>query len=459
MLSTISFALYLLTYFLALWLGLYLLGRDATKRPLLLTSLGLLSYAAALLVEVLHNSAPAETSLWLEHAGRALVYLPSLFWSGMLASLLPENYPRRDPVNKLWQRVILPLSLLIVLAHSFYALPPAALVAAVGLPLAAAFILVIVTRQTAEEKSPLGLPMLATIFFGLAVGLALPLAWLPRDLVVLAIGVDLLCLGLGIAILDAFEEGHRLAEDMLRSGLTAMLAALIFGVQVALYIALAEKMNFGMVVLMFSTVGTAVILTTLASPTQQFFDHLNFLRQPANSQEKSQLRAAAGALDRLNPGIDFSQISEKEFQRLTRRAISYLGDLPRLASSPLTHLPLVSDRLRKKEVRADALARAHELKALLTESIQRLKPPGNEPFGTTDAWRYYNALHFPYVVGLKPASRYQPTETLAEHEIQALEWFRSQVPERTLHNWQSTAARLVTADLQDRLAHKQNQLS
>ncbi|HKJ28281.1 MAG TPA: hypothetical protein VJ965_11630, partial [Anaerolineales bacterium] len=406
MISSTSLALYLLTYFLALWLGLYLLGRDVQKRPLLLTGLGLVSYAAALLIEVFHTSSPPGTAATLNHIRRALVFLPALFWTGMLVALLPESYSLSDRLNKFWMRGVFPVSILIVLAHSISPLPPILLTVAVSIPLFGFYILLLVTRQNNEEKIPLGLPLITTIFFGLAVGLALPLEWLPRDLVVLAIGLDLLGLGLGIAILDAFEEGHRLAGDMLRSALTALLASLIFGIQVGLTIAIVGELNFSMVVLLFSTTGTAVLLTTLAAPIRQLMDFLT-----PNFQERTQLRGAAGALDRLNPAVDFTQITDKEFQRLTRRAISYLGDLPRLASSPLTYLPIVTARLEEKQRHDDTLARAHELKSLLTESIQRLKPPGEDRFGMTDAWRYYNALHFPYVVGLKPSRRYQPTET------------------------------------------------
>jgi len=36
---------------------------------------------------------------------------------------------------------------------------------------------------------------------------------------------------------------------------------------------------------------------------------------------------------------------------------------------------------------------------------------------------------------------------LADYEKDALKWFQSFVPERTLHNWQNTAARLIANDL------------
>jgi hypothetical protein len=88
-----------------------------------------------------------------------------------------------------------------------------------------------------------------------------------------------------------------------------------------------------------------------------------------------------------------------------------------------------------------------ELKALLTESILRLKPRNGDQFGTSAEWRYYNALYFPYIIGLKPYSRRTQHSHLDPVAKQALEWFRTQVPERTLHNWQTAATKLVAQDL------------
>jgi hypothetical protein len=95
------------------------------------------------------------------------------------------------------------------------------------------------------------------------------------------------------------------------------------------------------------------------------------------------------------------------------------------------------------------LERAAELKAVLTESIIRLKPRGEDDFGTSDEWRYYNALYFLYVVGLKPYSQrtqHIPTDPVTR---KALEWFRVHVPERTLYNWQNAATRLIAQDLRN----------
>lgn len=444
-------ALHSISFFFSLWLGLYLIARDPRKRTLLLTGLGLVFYAAAIFLEVIENTGPPLLSRVFSSLPQVFIYLPALMWTGVLIELVPDLAEKKELVRQLWQRLVLPLTLTSVVIQAWIWFPPAVLSVIVVLPLVAAYLWLLVTNPQREAHFPLGLPLLATVFFGLAVGLALPFTWLPRAWVILLIGVDLACLGIGIAIFDAFEEGHRLAEDMLRNFLTALLIALVFSIQVALVVALDSQLTFGLIMLFYSLLTTAVLVPAFSNPLLSLINRLNFLDDSPAAQESTRLRITAGVLDRVNTKINFHHIPNVDFHRLTRKAISYMEDLPRLASSPLTHLPLVSQRLADRGARNDSLERAHELKALLTESIQRLKPPGNEPFGTTDAWRYYNALHFPYVVGLKPSRRYQPTANLADHAAQALEWFRTQVPERTLHNWQTAAAKLVAEDLKDRL--------
>ena len=444
-------ALYSITFFVALWLGFYLLARDLRKRSLRLTGFGLGFYAAALFFEVLQSFSPPPLNRIIAEIPNSFIYLPALFWTGTLIELLPEETPNKAKLTGVWQWLVLPLTFLAVVIHGFYGFSSLFLAGIVVFPLTGAYITLLVSLKRREEQVPLGLPLLATIFFGLAVGLALPFTWLPRSLVNLSIGFDLLCLGVGIAIFDAFEEGHRLAEDMLRSFITTLLLALLFSIQIAQVVALDSQLTFGIITLLFSVLASSVFVSTFFNHFQNAFNQLNLIGLRGIDRQTSQLKAAASVVHRVNPKINFNQLSEADFHRLTRKAISYFGDLPRLASSPLTYFPLVTQRLAERNARTDSLERAHELKSLLSESIQRLKPPGDELFGTSDAWRYYNALYFPYVVGLKPSRRYHPNSNLAEHERQALEWFHTQVPERTLHNWQTTAAKLVSQDLQDQL--------
>ena len=133
-----------------------------------------------------------------------------------------------------------------------------------------------------------------------------------------------------------------------------------------------------------------------------------FANAPALRRARAGLREVTSALPRVDPDLDLEGLDDAAFVRLTRRALSHYGDLPRLAGSPLVRLPLVTRRLAARGAADDALERAAELKAVLAESIARLKLRGPAPFGTSDEWRHYNALYFPYVAGLRPYSRRGP---------------------------------------------------
>jgi hypothetical protein len=161
------------------------------------------------------------------------------------------------------------------------------------------------------------------------------------------------------------------------------------------------------------------------------------------------LRASAEALPKIAETLDADISDQAELARLTRRALSQMGNLPKLAASPLTRLPVVEQRLARANGGDNTLERAAALKFLLTEAILRLKPTNGDDFGVTDEWRHYNALYFPYVIGLKPYSRRADYTDLDNVGRQALEWFHLQVPERTLYHWQNAAAQLVAQYLQE----------
>jgi hypothetical protein len=188
-----------------------------------------------------------------------------------------------------------------------------------------------------------------------------------------------------------------------------------------------------MLVLLLAVLTAAVITQTFADAVQSSLDRVAFAHLPYLRRARADLRAAASALPRLGPPVYFTTLDEAEFTRLT-------------------YLPVIDTRLAQHNAPDNTLERAAELKSLLVESIDRLKPRDQGEFGATEAWRYYNALYFPYVAGLKPYSR--RADTLNGHNPvshQALEWFQTQVPERTLHNWQNAAAKLVAQDLKENL--------
>jgi hypothetical protein len=301
-------------------------------------------------------------------------------------------------------------------------------------------------RRATQPKSTFGLITVATLFFTLGIGLlSLPFNWLPRDWLLPSIGLDFAVLGFAIAALDAFDEGEAFAPDMVRSFNATGLSVIVFGGLVLFFGVTGPAFLLAIII-------AAVCMQVFSDSIQNLVDHLSFARRPNLYRARADLRAAANAVPRLDDSLDLNSLGDDEFTRLTRRAISHLGDLSRLAASPLTRLPVIEARLTARGLRADTLERANELKALLTESISRLKPHSKGEFGTADEWRHYNALYFPYVIGLKPYSLRAEPNGFDDASRAALDWFRASVPERTLYNWQNAAAKLVAHDLREKNA-------
>ena len=132
-------------------------------------------------------------------------------------------------------------------------------------------------------------------------------------------------------------------------------------------------------------------------------------------------------------------------------ALGHYADLTKLVASPLTALPVIDERLAARGAPDQPLERANELKAVLADGIGRLKPRDAGDFGTTEQWRYYNALYFPYVVGVRAYAQNATASGLDPTARQAWQWFVTAVPQRSLHNWQNSAARLIAAHLRARV--------
>ncbi|WP_051400247.1 hypothetical protein [Haloechinothrix halophila] len=372
-----------LTFAVAWWLGLYLLARDRTNPVLVLAGGGLLSYGAAIALDDLP---------WTGAVAEVLVWLPAVLWAVVLARLLRDNRA---------------------------------------------------ARERGESGNTVGLAVVCGLLVALAAGLVLlGTGLLPRELTLASIGLDLMLLGGCVAVFDAFDAGESLRGDMLRSAALSGLATALFGGQVAVVIAVVGP-DPALTALLYGVVAGAIALHVLTSPLHSLADRAA-LAVPVR-QARAELREVADALPR-KANSALADIDEAEFARLTRRALSHYGDLGKLVSSPLTELPEIDKRLTERGAPDTPLERAKELKAVLLDAIRRLKPDGRE-FGTSEEWRYYNALYFYYVVGIRPYSMRTKVTELDATSRQALTWFADQVPERTLHNWQSAAARLVAADL------------
>ena len=305
-------------------------------------------------------------------------------------------------------------------------------------------------NQQNLPRRPLLVFLIGSIFFFLGIGmLVLPFEFISSDLAVIGIGGDLVMLSYAIAVLDAYDEGESFLPDALRSLGASAVVTLIFGGQVALVMVINDEVTLEMVILLLGTISAAIFLQTFSDTIQILFDRLLLSRLPALQVERAELRGAAAALPRVDDSLDMAAMDDAEFARLTRRALSHMGNLSRLASNPLTRMVVVESRLAERGQNGNTLERAAELKVLLTESINRLKPRDKGDYGVSDEWRYFNAVYFPYVLGIKPYSRRMMFDEFEANTKDVIEWFRVQVPERTLHNWQNAASRLIAQDLRE----------
>lgn len=384
----------LVAFGLTVWLGLYLVARGRASGPTALAGGGALTYSGVILIEWLAPWAAAGAHGWLDGLRWLALGATGVCWA--LA---------------VWQ-----------------------------------------VRRATPTRAPrgwLGLIVVATVFFGLGLGLYViprgsegPPAW-----IWLSVCVDVLALGWAVAVLDAFETGERAGRDLLRSGLVSAVAAGTLAAPVVWGTRLLEDPSLSAALSVAAVIALTLTGLALQPVAQAWLDRLIFRDAPQLRQERAELRAVSDALPRLADDLDLLALDAAEFTRLTRRALSQLNDPGRLASSPLTRLPLVRERLRARQASDDTLERARELRAVLVDKIQRLRPLEAGPAGTGDEWRHYNALYFPDVVGLRPYAAGADHHGLPSEASRILAWFQTAVPERTLYNWQSTAARLIADDL------------
>ncbi len=263
---------------------------------------------------------------------------------------------------------------------------------------------------------------------------------------------------------DARQRDENVWLPLTRSFDGAFFTAFLFGAQIVLFSSVlpAETQSsrtVPLIALLFGVMAAAILIQTLSGRVQSAFDAFAFaflplLTRQQMKQSRTDLREAIEEIPKAPPPVaELTTLDEAEFAKLTRRALSSMTDLPKLAVSPLVELPIIDQRLTQRGARRDALERTVELKRLLVEMISRLKPEGEASFGTSSEWRHYNALYFPYVAGIKPYARLNgEKDTLEPDQWQALMWFQREVPERTLYNWQGAAAKLIAHELRNELS-------
>ena len=450
-------ALSAVVFTLSWWLGLYLLARDPRKPVLALAATGLCGFALVVALDAVRVVSVAHAGL-LSQIEIYLVAVPGVAWFAVVLELA------RPPET--WRGRATELSLVAVVAAA--TLVGAGMAGSVEGPLRTGHwvmfavisastlgALVAAVRRRSQPVSVVGVVVVATLFFALGNAvLIIPLGLVPSWLALASTGFDVLLLGVAVALWDAFDEGQALRADMLRSFAGTVVVAVLFGGQALLGMAVIGGDGPGrtaLTVLLFTSLAIAIAINVLADPLAGLLDRLAFSRSPALRADRAALRSTEAALPLRSPG-PLDHLDDDTFARLTRRALGHYGDLSKLVASPLTQLPVIDERLAARGATDQPLERANELKALLADHIARLKPRDGGEFGTTEHWRYYNSLYFPYVVGVRAYAQNATAAGLDPVARQAWQWFVTEVPQRSLHNWQNAAARLIAADLRSQSA-------
>ncbi|MGW2663260.1 hypothetical protein ACWCW7_20055 [Nocardia tengchongensis] len=276
----------------AWWLGLYLLARDPRKLLLRRAATGLLAFAVAVVADRMAGADP-----WFDGVRIVLVCAPVLAFSGVFVRLLPAGVER---VDRWWRAGLLPLCALLALPAAGGFLPAGYLLGAITL-LALLGTMLGMLGQHAEwaedaRRSAGGLLTVGALLLGLSSALILlGLNVLPRTAMLSVTAADLVVLGLGIAVLDAYDEGEELRADMTHSLVLSAATAAVFGGQAALTLTLAGERP-ALVALFFGAIAAAIGLQVLNGPLHAGADRVAFASDPQLCAARVELRSATEAL-------------------------------------------------------------------------------------------------------------------------------------------------------------------
>lgn len=449
-------ALSAVVFTLSAWLGLYLAARDPRKPVLVLAAIGLCGFALVVGLDAVRTASPAHAPL-LSRVEIYLTAVPGVAWFAVLVELSrpPDGWRSRTREVLLVAGVAALTLLGAALAGSVDGpLRPGHWLMMAAISVSTLGAMAVALRRPRRPRPAVGLAVTATLFFALANAiLIIPLGLVPSWLALASTSCDVLGLGVAVALWDAFDEGHALRADMLRSFAGSVAVAVLFGGQALIGLAVTRTdpgARTALTVLLFTSLAIAITVQVLADPLAGLLDRLAFSKSPALRADRAALRHTGAALP-LRQEHPLDGVDDVTFARLTRRALGHYGDLTKLVASPLTALPVIDERLAARGAPDQPIERATELKAVLADAVARLKPRDGGDFGTTEEWRHYNSLYFPYVVGVRAYAQNATASGLDPTARQAWQWFVTEVPQRSLHNWQNAAARLIAADLRGRV--------
>jgi hypothetical protein len=448
-------ALSALVFSLSWWLGLYLLARDPRKPVLVLAAAGLTSFAAVVALDAVRVVSGLHA---LSRIEIYLVAVPGIAWFAVLLELSRPHDTLRSRASEIC--LIAGVAALVFVGAAVAGNVDGPLrmghwvmFGVISLSSIGAMLWAVLGPW--QPRPVVGYIVVATLFFALGNAiLVIPLGLVPSWLALAGTGFDVVLLGVAVAMWDAFDEGQALRGDMLRSFVATGVVVVLFGGQALIGMAMTGQQT-ALTVLLFTSIAIAISINVLADPLAGVLDRLAFSRSPGLRADRATLRRTEAALP-LRSANPLGHVDDETFARLTRRALGHYADLSKLVASPLTALPMIDERLAARGAPDQPLERANELKALLADHIARLKPRDGGEFGTTEQWRYYNSLYFPYVVGVRAYAQNATASGLDPVARQAWQWLVTEVPQRSLHNWQNAAARLIAADLRGNLVGAQD---
>jgi hypothetical protein len=210
----------------------------------------------------------------------------------------------------------------------------------------------------------------------------------------------------------------------------------------------------------------ALALTALITASHTLYDKVRewldtaFFEPPVR-EERAAARAYVEALATQPTGPSPALASRKSFDDAVRRAITHLSDPTKLATSPLLNLRIVERGVADQAQDDNRLNRAASLKEVLVDLLAALRPGEGSGGVTSDAYRYYNCLYFPYVRGISRRraptvlrqieERRQRDGTPPSDAERVIRWLL-QLDEDTYYKWQRRASDTIAGALREREA-------